>query len=100
MIESMLNSPNSSRILEEAIANVIKTTAIEEKALSNIHILVRDIIPKAKNNSANLEEFVAINESVNNIIRNVTKVQRMTQIILKHMEELIQKIENCSDNGA
>ncbi len=99
MIKSKLNSVNSSGILKEAVANVIKATAIEETALSNIHILVRDIIPKAKKNSANLEQFVSIDESVNNIIRNVAKVQRMTQIILKHMEKLIRKIENFSDNG-
>jgi hypothetical protein len=98
MIKSMSNSPNSSSILEQAVANVIKAAAIEETALANILNLESDIIQKAKNVAANLEEFVSINESVNSIIRNITKVQMLIQIKLQFVEDLLQKIDNFEEN--
>ena len=98
MNKSMFTSPNSPSIMEQTVANIIKAVASEETALSNILNLESEIIQKAKNVSANLEEFVSINESVNSIIRNITKVQMMTQIKLQQMEELIQKIENLNEN--
>ena len=100
MNKSMFTSPNSPSILEQTVANIIKTVASEETALSNILNLESEIIQKAKNVSVNLEEFVSINESVNSIIRNITKVQMMTQIKLQQLEELIQKIENPNENEA
>jgi DNA repair ATPase RecN len=93
MTESRLN-PNSSKLLEEAVANVIRATMIEEAALSNLLNITSDITQKVKNESASLEEFVSIDKSVNGIIKNSSRVQRVVQVILKHMEELIQKIEN------
>jgi hypothetical protein len=98
MIKSMFNSPISSDILQQAVTDVIKAVAIEETALSNILNLESAIIQKAKIDSANLEEFVSINESVNNIIRNITEVQITTQIKLQFVEELLQKIENLNEN--
>jgi hypothetical protein len=44
-----------------------------------------------------LEEFVSINESVSAIIKNITKVQMMTQIKLQLAEELLQKIDNLNE---
>jgi hypothetical protein len=99
MIKSIFKSPISSDILEQAVTDVMAAVAIEETALSNILNLVSGIIPKAKNNSANLEEFVAINESVNSVIRNITKIQMMTQIKLQRMEALIQKLENLNEDN-
>lgn len=91
-------SPISSNILEQAVTDVIKAFAIEETVLSNILNLESEIIQKAKNDSANLEEFVALNESVNSIIRNITKVKIMTQIKLQNLKKLMQTIENLYKN--
>ncbi|MGE5581250.1 MAG: hypothetical protein ACM3X9_01790 [Bacillota bacterium] len=96
----MFNNPNSLSNLEQAFKDVIKTVAVEETALSNILNLESDLLQKAKNNSMNLEEFVSINESVNSIMRNITKVQMMTQIKLHFVEELLQKSENLDENDA
>jgi hypothetical protein len=98
MIKSMLNSPLSSNILEQAVTNVIIAVAIEETVLSNILNLESEIIQKAKKGAVNLEEFVSINGSVNNMIRNIAEVQKMTQIKLQHMEELLHKLENFQED--
>ncbi len=98
MIQSMFNCPTSSHILNQAVTDIIKAVTIEETALSNILNFISDITQQAKNNSANLEEFVSLNESVNSILRNITKVQMMTQMKLQHMGELIQKIESINEN--
>jgi len=98
MIKSLFNRPISSSVLDQAVTEVIKAVAIEETVLANILNLESDIIQKAKNGAANLEEFVSLNESVNIIIRDITKVQKITQIKLQHIKELIQKIENVAEN--
>jgi hypothetical protein len=90
--------PISFNILEQAVTDVIKAIGIEETALASILILESDIIQKAKNDSASLEEFVALNESVNSIIREITKVQMMTRIKLQNMKELIHQIENADED--
>ena len=91
MLKSMVNRPVSAA-LEQAITVVIKSAAMEETALSNILKLEKTIIQKAKRVSHNIEEFVSINESVNGIIRNITKLQMLMQIKLQDAEELLQKI--------
>jgi hypothetical protein len=95
----MMNSMLISSILEQAVAKVIKATAIEKTALSEILNLKNDIFQKAKTDSVNLEEFVCINESVNSLIRNIIQVQRVTQIKLQLMEKLLQKIEDLDENS-
>lgn len=97
-MKSILNSPNSSSILEQAVANVIKATAAEETALSNILNFESDIIQKAKMDSVNLDEFVSINELINSILENITKVQMRTHMNLQFVEELLQKMENFGEN--
>jgi hypothetical protein len=98
MIESMLTNPISPNILEQAVTNVIKAVAIEKTALADILSLESEIIQKAKTDSVNLEEFVAINESVNSIISNINKVQTLTQIKMQHLQNLINQIEDLTQN--
>jgi hypothetical protein len=98
MPKCIFNHPDSANILEQAVTNVIKAVAIEESAIASILAFEKDMIQKAKNDAMNLEEFVALNESVNGIIRSITKVQAMTQIKLQFVEELLQKIEIFEEN--
>jgi hypothetical protein len=100
MIQSLFNGPISSNILKQAMTDVIKAVTIEETAFANILDFVSDIVQKAKNDSDNLEEFVSLNEFVNSILKNITEVERMIQIKLQYMKELIQTIENRNETDS
>lgn len=98
MHSSMFNIPISSASLEQALADIIKSIAVEETALSNILNLERAMIEKTNNRSRNLEEFMSANESVNSVIKNVIKLQMLMQIKLEYIEGLLQKIEEFNEN--
>jgi hypothetical protein len=98
MIESMLTNPMSPNILEQAVTNIIKAVAIEKAALADILNLESEIIKKAKTESVNLEEFVAINESVNSIISNINKVQTLTQSKMQDLQNLLNQIADLTQN--
>jgi hypothetical protein len=84
--------------LEQAIVHVMKASASEETALSKMIEIEQELLQQAKKLSANLEEFVAVNESVNDIMRNIIKVQMMTQIKLQYLDELLLRIETPEQN--
>ena len=99
----MLNRrPLSDDVLEQtlhAIADILKTVVNEEAAIGNLLKLEKEIIQKAQNGSASLEEYVAINESANSIIHKVTKAQLLSQVKIQHLEDLIQKIKSFRPNA-
>lgn len=100
MNHSTFHRPIPPQILEQAVTDIVNAVATEEAALANILKLERDIIQRAKNDAADLEEFVAVNESVDNIIRNIAKVQMITQMKLKNLKGLILKIADLNENDA
>jgi hypothetical protein len=85
--------------LEQALENVIKSIVVEEAALSKILNLEEKIIGKLKNDTLNMGEFIALNESVNNVLKNVVKLQMLTQIKLEQADELFQRIGDPSDES-
>ena len=97
MNKSIFNIPVSSPGLEKAITDVINSAAMEETVLKNILDLERDIIQRAHNTAGNIEEFVSVNESVNRILRNITKLQMLMQIKLQYAEELLQSIKTFEE---
>lgn len=90
----------SSDILEQAVTNIMKAVTIEETALSNILNLANDITQQAKNGSASLDEFVSLSKSVNCVLHNIARVQRMTQMKLRSMKKIIQTMENLNESDA
>jgi hypothetical protein len=97
MIKTMSNTANSSAGLEQAIMDVIKSIATEESALSAILNLEGAILQKAKNITGNIDEFVAVNESVNRLIQNATRLQMLMQINLQYAEEILQQIDDYDE---
>ncbi|HEX3043657.1 MAG TPA: hypothetical protein VHY08_02805 [Bacillota bacterium] len=89
-MKSIFNSASAANFLEQAFSDVLKAVVIEETALSNILNFENDLIKKGKKDAANLEEFVALNESINNMMRNITKVKLLTQIKLQNLRKLIE----------
>lgn len=84
--------------VEQAFLDIIKSIAEEEAAICNILNLEKDIIQKAKSSARNIDEFIAINESINSIIKNVIKLQMLMQIKLEYIEEFLQKLEGFEEN--
>jgi hypothetical protein len=56
----------------------IKSIAEEEIALSKILGFGGEIIQKSKKGARNINDFVSVNESVNSIIENVIRLQKLT----------------------
>ena len=83
--------------MEQTVAEVIKAINLEETALLNIFNLQNDLAQKAKTDSFNLEEFIAINKSVNRIVDNIREVQTMIQTKLQLAVDLLQKLESFDE---
>lgn len=87
-------------ILNRAVHEVIKAIRIEEAALSGMVSWERELMQKAKSSAMSLEEFVAANASVNQVLRNIGKLQMLTQLKLQCVEDLLLKLEEeAPDNG-
>ena len=97
MLTSSSNTPLPSVSLEQALTDIIKSIASEETTLSSILNLEREMIEKAKSGTRNIGEFISINESINSIIKNVIKLQMLTQIKLEYAEELFEKMDRFDD---
>jgi len=93
----MLNSTIPSASLEKALTDITKSIVAEEAAISNILNLEREMIEKTKNGTRNLKEFISVNESINSVIKNVTKLQMLTQIKLEHIDELLLNIRDFDE---
>ncbi len=87
----------SSDSLEQALNDIIKSIAEEEIALSKILDFEGEIIQEAKKGARNIKEFVSVNESVNSIIENVIRLQKLTQVKLEFADELLQSIRDLSE---
>lgn len=96
MSRSISNTRNSSASMEQALNDIIRSIAEEEIALSNILNAESEIIQRARKGARNIRDFVSVNESVNSIIENVIKLQKLTKVKLEFVEELLQSIGNFS----
>ncbi|MBP2653561.1 MAG: hypothetical protein H6Q73_1130 [Firmicutes bacterium] len=90
MFKSVSNIRISDASLEQALNDIIKSIAAEEIALAKILNLEGEIIQKSRKGARNIKEFVVVNESVNSIIENIIKLQRLTQDKLDFLEGLFQ----------
>jgi hypothetical protein len=97
MFRSISNIRISSASLEQALTDIIKSIAEEEIALSKILNFEGEIIQKARKGARNIKEFVSVNESVNSIIENVIKLQKLTQVKLEFAEELLRGSWNFNE---
>lgn len=87
----------SSDSLEQVLNDVIESIAEEEIALSKILDFEGEIIQEAKKGARNIKDFVSVNESVNSIIENVIRLQKLTQVKLEFADELLQIIRNYNE---
>lgn len=97
MFRSVSNIRISSASLEQALNDIIKSIAEEELALSKILDFEGEIIQKSRKDTRNIKEFVAVNDSVNSVIENVIRLQKLTQAKLEFAEELLQNLGECNE---
>lgn len=86
--------------LRRAVHEVIKAIQVEEAALSNLLSWEKELFQKVKGSALNLGEFITANESVCNVMRNMAKLQMMTQLKLHFVEELLLKLEDEGPHDA
>lgn len=98
MPDSNIKIPISVISLEQAITDVIESLAIEGTALSGILKSEGEILQKTKNMSNNLDEFIAVNETVNSIVKNVFRLKMLIQFELENTEEMLKKIKDYYEN--
>ena len=100
MSESIITIPISAVSLEQAISDVIESLAVEGTALSSILNSEGEFVSKTAHISNNIDDYIAVNESVNSIIKNVFRLQMLMQFELDNTEEMLQKIECYYDDDA
>ena len=89
-----------SAVLEQAVTAVMKAIAQEEAVCSDILTFERDLLQKAKDDAANLEEFVAIHEMVNGLIHHLAPMQATAQWRLMDLREMLYRIERSNQSNA
>ena len=99
MQPDLFEIPIPSISLEQALANVIESIALEETALSHILNSQGEILQKTKQDAMSTDELVSVNESVNSIIKNVVKLQMLLQFKLEDTEELLKSIMDFNENS-
>ncbi|MDD4698989.1 MAG: hypothetical protein PHV07_01870 [Oscillospiraceae bacterium] len=90
--------PLSDISLEQAITDIIESLALEETALSEILNSESEIVLKTNKISNNIDDYIAVNESVNSIIKNVFRLQMMLQFELDNAEFILQKSREYYEN--
>lgn len=90
MHNSITGIPVPSVDLEQAITDIIESIAIEENALSNILHSEGKLLQKAGNTSANIDEFVLLNESVKEIVKSTLRFQTLLEFELDDATELLK----------
>lgn len=99
MSETNVKISISDTSLEQAITDIIESLAIEGISLSNILDSESEIIIKAKSISKNIDDYVSVNQSVNNVIKNVFRLQLLMQFELDSAEDLLEKIKDYYEFG-
>lgn len=88
----------NSADLKQSAKNILNSIAVEDNTLSDILDLEGDIIRKARRGSDNLNDFVAVNESVNKVVKNLNKMQMLLQYKHENAGDIMQKFENFRQN--
>ena len=98
MSQSSITNPLSDISLEQAITDVIESLALEGTAIGGILNSENEIVFKTKKISNSIDDFIAVNESVNSIIKNVFRLQMMLQFELDNTEQMLQKSGKYYEN--
>ena len=82
---------------EQALADIMESIAMKDAALSRILNAEGEILQKATRISGNTDAFINVNESVNSVMRNVTRLQMLLQFELENVEALLRAVEDMDE---
>jgi hypothetical protein len=85
--------------LEQALSDIIESIAMEDTALSNLINSESEVVNKVNKLKCNMYEYIAINQSVNNLMKCIARLQILLQFELEDANELLQKIDNLNDDN-
>lgn len=97
MLDSVSGIPLPYISLEQAVTNIIESISKEEAAVANILNSESEVVQKVKEYSDDVEDFICLNKSVNDIIKNVVRLQMLLQIKLEEARTLLQSHENYDE---
>jgi hypothetical protein len=78
---------------EQALTDIIESIALEETALAHILNAEGEKIQKAVECICNKDGLIEVNESVNDTIKNIIKLQMLLQFKLEEAEGIIGEEE-------
>lgn len=76
---------------KQALDNIINAISLEQVALNSILDTEKDLLQKAFGQCNNMFEFLSVNDSVNNVVKNIVRLQTLTQLKLDDASDLLQK---------
>lgn len=97
MDNSDYKNPFPAVNLQQAIADMIESIALEDMALGKILAAESEMLEKAKKDSSDMQEFACVNESVNKLVRNISMYQMLLQYELEDAKKLLQQAEDLSE---
>lgn len=97
MLDSMSGNHLPYVSLEQALTNIIDSISMEEVAISGILSAEGEIIQKAKSFADNVDDYVALNISVNEMMKNLVRLQMLLQIKLEEAQRFIHKVDDSDE---
>ncbi len=74
---------------EQALTNIIDSISREEDAIAGILSAEGELIQKTKASAGNLGEYAALNISVNDLMKNLVRLQMLLQLKLEEAQRFI-----------
>ncbi|XMB85929.1 hypothetical protein RJG79_11075 [Mycoplasmatota bacterium WC44] len=85
MSRPIINKPDSPVDKHQAIADVIESIALEEVGLAHVINAEGEKIQKGVEIACTVDELVKVNMSVNQTLKNVSKIQMLLQFKLEEI---------------
>ncbi len=86
---------------EQALTNIIDSISKEETAIAEILSAEGELIQKMKTFADNLGEYAALNISVNDLMKNLVRLQMLLQLKLEEAQRFIHNDDTddiCTDD--
>jgi hypothetical protein len=99
MLTSDFKMPIPPVKLQQALSDIIESIAMEDTALSNLINSESGVVDKVNKLKCDMYEYIAINESVNNMMKCIARLQMLLQFELEDANELLQRVENLEDDN-
>lgn len=97
MLDSMSGNHLPYVSLEQALINIIDSISMEEAAISGIMRAEGALIQKTKCFADSVENFVALNISVNDMMKNLVRLQLLLQLKLEEAQRFIHKDDDSDE---